>query len=201
MWDCQWPSPCLSKREANQRRKQRHRKPWGYSSNPLITHPPCLECLISPWEFLFVWTNHFLKQLGLTWVSAICKCKSNTLAHRRNRSRDLWMYFPFVSTKSLQSYLTLWDPMDCSSPGSSVHGMFQAGVTRVACHLLLQGIFPTQGSNPGLPHCRQMLYHLSQMRVKEWGKKIWWRWLYGKSGSGNFTGQQVEEGASPVVHR
>jgi len=31
----------------------------------------------------------------------------------------------------------------------------------VDCHFLLQGIFPTQGSNPGLPHCRQMLYHLS----------------------------------------
>ena len=29
------------------------------------------------------------------------------------------------------------------------------------CHALLQGIFPTQGSNPGLPHCRQILYHLS----------------------------------------
>ena len=29
------------------------------------------------------------------------------------------------------------------------------------CHFLLQGIFPTQGSNPGLPHCRQTLYHLS----------------------------------------
>ena len=29
-------------------------------------------------------------------------------------------------------------------------------------HFLLQGIFVTQGSNPGLPHCRQMLYHLSQ---------------------------------------
>ena len=26
---------------------------------------------------------------------------------------------------------------------------------------LLQGIFPTQGLNPGLPHCRQILYHLS----------------------------------------
>jgi len=26
---------------------------------------------------------------------------------------------------------------------------------------LLQGIFPTKGSNPGLPHCRQILYHLS----------------------------------------
>ena len=31
----------------------------------------------------------------------------------------------------------------------------------VACHFLLQGIFPTQGSNSGLPHYRQMLYHLS----------------------------------------
>ena len=31
-------------------------------------------------------------------------------------------------------------------------------------HFLLQGIFPTQGSNPGLPHCRQTLYHLSHQR-------------------------------------
>ena len=31
----------------------------------------------------------------------------------------------------------------------------------VGCHFLLQGIFPTQGSNLGLPHCRQTLYRLS----------------------------------------
>ena len=31
----------------------------------------------------------------------------------------------------------------------------------MGCHTLLQGIFPTQGSNPGPPHCRQILYHLS----------------------------------------
>ena len=30
------------------------------------------------------------------------------------------------------------------------------------CHFLLQGIFLTQGSNPGLLHCRQILYHLNQ---------------------------------------
>ena len=34
--------------------------------------------------------------------------------------------------------------------------------TEVGCHFLLQGIFPTQGLNPGLPHCRQTFYHLSQ---------------------------------------
>ena len=33
--------------------------------------------------------------------------------------------------------------------------------TGVSSCSLLQGIFPTQGSNPGLPHCRQILYHLS----------------------------------------
>ena len=38
---------------------------------------------------------------------------------------------------------------------------FQGKSTRVGCHFLLQGIFPTQGLNPGLSHCRQMLYHLS----------------------------------------
>ena len=34
--------------------------------------------------------------------------------------------------------------------------------TGVGCHFLLQGIFPTRGSNPGLPHYRQTLYHLSR---------------------------------------
>src|SRR5574341_360011 len=38
---------------------------------------------------------------------------------------------------------------------------FPGKSTGVGCHFLLQGIFPTQGSNPGLLHCRQMLYHLS----------------------------------------
>ena len=33
--------------------------------------------------------------------------------------------------------------------------------TGVGCHALLQGIFPTQGLNLGLPHCGQILYHLS----------------------------------------
>ena len=33
--------------------------------------------------------------------------------------------------------------------------------TGLGCHALLQGIFPTQGLNPGLPHCRWILYHLN----------------------------------------
>ena len=55
---------------------------------------------------------------------------------------------------------TLWDPMDCSLPGSSVHGIFPGKNIGVGCHFLLQEIFPTQGLNQGLPHCRKMLYCL-----------------------------------------
>ena len=43
--------------------------------------------------------------------------------------------------------------------------------TGVDFHALLQGIFPTQGLNLGLPHCRQILYHLSHQgspRMLEW---------------------------------
>ena len=59
-----------------------------------------------------------------------------------------------------QSCPTLCNPMDCSPPGSSVHGDSPGKRTGVDGHALLQGIFPTQGLNPGLPHCRRILYQL-----------------------------------------
>ena len=38
---------------------------------------------------------------------------------------------------------TLYDPVDCSLPGSSIHGILEAKVPGVGCHFLLQGNFPT----------------------------------------------------------
>ena len=51
--------------------------------------------------------------------------------------------------------------MDSSPPASSVQGDSSGKNTGVGCHALLQGIFPTQGSNPGLPLCRRILHCLS----------------------------------------
>ena len=59
-----------------------------------------------------------------------------------------------------QSCPTLGDPMDCSPPGSSVHGKYLGKNTRVCCHALLHGIFPIQGSNLSLLKCRQIFYCL-----------------------------------------
>ena len=44
-----------------------------------------------------------------------------------------------MHAKLLQSYPTLWDPMDCSLPGSSIHGDFPGKNTGMGCHFLLQG--------------------------------------------------------------
>ena len=69
------------------------------------------------------------------------------------------------------SCLTLCDLMHSSLPGSSVLGDSPGKKTGVGYHALLQGIFPTQGTNPGLQHCRQILYYLSHQgspRLLEW---------------------------------
>ena len=66
------------------------------------------------------------------------------LDSNRSRSHSVVSY-------SLQPH-GLYSP--CNSPGQN---------TGIGSSSLLQGIFPTQGSNPGLPHCRHILYQLSQL--------------------------------------
>ena len=48
-----------------------------------------------------------------------------------------------LTVRVAQSCPTLCDPMDCSPPGSSVHGDSPGKNTEVGFHALLQGIFPT----------------------------------------------------------
>ena len=90
-----------------------------------------------------------------TWM--LCKLKDTKLGASK---RSLWS--DCIQTRkcySLGHVQTLWDPMDCSPPGSSVHGIPRQEHWS-GLRSLLQGIFPTQGSNPGLLYCRQILYQL-----------------------------------------
>ena len=71
-----------------------------------------------------------------------------------------------------QSCPTLCDPMGCSLPGSSVHGILQARILEWVAIPFDRGIFLAQGSNLGFLHCRQILYHLSHPQmVKIEGRK------------------------------
>ena len=67
-----------------------------------------------------------------------------------------------------QSCLALCDLIDCILPFSSVLGILQARIPQWVAIPLSRGIFPTQGLNPGLLHCRQILYCLSH-----WGCPIY----------------------------
>ena len=55
--------------------------------------------------------------------------------------------YAWVCARLFQSHMTLCDPMDCSPPGSSVHGILLARILEWVANAFLQGIFPTQGWN------------------------------------------------------
>ena len=79
--------------------------------------------------------------------------KQDFLKNRANNQNSLAL----VCAKLLQFCLTLWDPVDCSPPGSSVHWGSPGKNIGVSCHALLQGIFLIQGLNPhllSLLHCQ-----------------------------------------------
>ena len=56
------------------------------------------------------------------------------------------------SLSRVQLFVTLW-----TGPPGSVRGILQARILEWVAISFSKGIFPTQGSNPGLPHCGQML--------------------------------------------
>ena len=76
------------------------------------------------------------------------------------------------SLNRVQLFATPWT-VACQAPLD-----FPGKSPGVGCHFLLQGIFPTQGLNPGLLHCRQMLYCLSHqgsliVRMVFWEQDFW----------------------------
>ena len=66
-----------------------------------------------------------------------------------------------VKVSVTQSCATLCDSMDYSWPGSFVHGILQARILERVAISFSTGSSHTLGSNPGLLHCKQILYCLS----------------------------------------
>ena len=69
-----------------------------------------------------------------------------------------------VKVKSLSRFQLFATPWTVACPRLLHPWDFLGKSSGVGCHFLLQGIFPTQGSNPGLLHCRQTLSRLSHQR-------------------------------------
>ena len=102
------------------------------------------------------------------------------------RKLDKWAPHALCVCLVAQSCLTLCDPVD-SSPSRLLCARDSPGKnTGVGCQALLQGIFPTQGSNPGLLHCRRILYCLSHQGSPSWAdckskKLLFWNVIFSYS--------------------
>ena len=68
------------------------------------------------------------------------------------------LIFIFLVVVVSESCPTLSNPQNCSLPSSPVHGILQPRILEWGAIPFSRGIFPTQGSSPGLLHCRQSLY-------------------------------------------
>ena len=98
-----------------------------------------------------------LRDAGLCNPQRLCRAserpkkreslKRNWNDYQRQLSTLLYFYRRKCVCTVAQSCLTLWDPLDCSPPGSSVHGILQARILEWVAISLLQVIFPAQGLN------------------------------------------------------
>ena len=75
--------------------------------------------------------------------------------------RFIILFTQIIHSEVTQSCPILGDPMDCSPPGSSIHGMFQARILEWVAISFSKGTSWPRGSNLRLLHCRQMPYRLS----------------------------------------
>ena len=131
---------------------------WRISALKSVSWCGCMKQVASEWKCLF-WVFHKRENPSdpgehLSVCRHFIRNKCQTSLSQPEKSENVC-----VSVVS-----DLSDPMDCSLSGSSVHGDSPGKNTGVGCHTLLQGIFPIQGSNLGLLHYKQILYHLSHGR-------------------------------------
>ena len=74
----------------------------------------------------------------------------------------------YTASYSLDERSEKWTWSHSVVSDSATRQYFPGNSTGVSCHFLLQRIFPTQGSNPGLPGCRKMLCALSHQGSPVW---------------------------------
>ena len=126
----------------------------------LLRHPQGLSIISKMGIIIPAWWN--IVRVGLNFKILLQMRMFNTLLNMFSVNIKISYLSWYLSLCLVaQSCPTPWDHMDWGAPGSSVHGASPGKNTRVGCHALLQGIFPTKRSNLGLPHCRRILYCLS----------------------------------------
>ena len=164
--------------------KQKQRLPSQPAQAPVLTQslnrfPNCYLDLIYLWHFDLA-NSRFSESLSLLRKSTLPQKLSQSLV-TQEMTVTKENYEPFLTGKGNENPKSLKKGQKVVSDSLRPYGLQSARLlcpwdplgknTGVGCHALLQGIFPTQGLNPGLPHCRWILYCLGLQRkpkILEW---------------------------------
>ena len=128
----------------------------GFSNNTLYSHPPYIPYIKGKQARIYLHEYLGRNRVGELNLK-IMRQKSTISGYLivNAQIRLLWSAYKGRWVQVAQWYLTQW-PHGLNGPWNS-----PGQNTGVGSCSLLQGIFPNQGSNSGLPHCRQILYQLS----------------------------------------
>ena len=185
---------------------------WWWTGKPGLLQSMGLQRVGHNWATDLNWTKHMQKILE---NSIYIQEQDKILKQPHTLKTLLDLKFWFLS-KTLSSVCMKWSenrsvisnslrPHELYSPWNS-----PGQNTEMGSLSLLQGIFPTQGSNPGLPHCGRILYQLSHKgnsRILEWivypfsSRSSWPRNWIGVSciAGGFFTNWAMREGLRASV--
>ena len=163
---------------------------WSWNSSTLATS--CEE--LTHWKRLWCWRDWGQEEKGTTedemagWHHWLDGCESewilgvgdgqgglpccNSWGHKESDMTE-WLNWTDACLVA-QLCPTLYNPMDCSPPSSFIHGDSPGKNTGISCHAHLQGIFPTQESNPGLPVAYYGNYFISSKSVAQPGSPLSW---------------------------
>ena len=144
-----WNSYTVDPKWVSQEKKRQKERQNLYSSSNLTFRLPHVTSTI-----FHCWASFkHLPSSKVMWL--YCLIRGRTCKTRIIRGQIMWPFWEnigqYKSLSRIQLFATPWTISPWNSPGQN---------TGVGSLSLLWGIFPTQGSNPGLPYCRWILYQL-----------------------------------------
>ena len=137
-------------------------------SHPLSSHILCRPLLLPPSAFQYSWLIVVLVsgvQQNNSGCVCVCVCILLVVGGWVCVCVCVWVCVYFIGGGGSKSCPTLCNPMDCSSLAPLSTGFPRQEYWSGCCHFLLQGIFPTQGQNPCLLHCRWIIYQWATRRA------------------------------------
>ena len=165
-WRRKWqPTPVLLPGKSHGWRSLVGYSPWGHKESDTEWATSLHDTWRGPSSQIRFIYHTYISQLHWLLISSHyqpCKSWSTSLSTAKGSTEVWWSWRNTLDSNSWISFFLISHSV--TSDSLRPHGILQARILEWVAVPFSRGIFPTQGSNPGLPHCRWILYKLSHKR-------------------------------------